>query len=348
MDLFSCLETLCASPSAGGIPVASKAAENLLREYAGEVRTDSLGNVFGIRRGNGDNLPMVMLEAHIDEVGFLVTSVDDEGFVRVAPCGGVDRRTLSACEITFWADNPIHGVFCSIPPHLSSEDKDKLPEITDMAVDVGLPAEQARELLPAGTRGTFRSELRRLAGSRISGKALDDRAGVAVVLLCLDLLKGKELACDIAAVFAVQEELGCRGAQTAAFSLHPDAAIAVDVSFALTPDADPVKCGRLGNGPMIGFAPGLDNEWTSSLMDVARACELPFQREVMGGDTGTDADAIASAQTGVRTALLSIPLRYMHTPVETVDLRDVENTGRLMAEWLLSRYGKVQKEGRSK
>lgn len=88
MDLFSCLETLCASPSAGGIPVASKAAENLLREYAGEVRTDSLGNVFGIRRGNGDNLPMVMLEAHIDEVGFLVTSVGDEGFVRVAPCGG--------------------------------------------------------------------------------------------------------------------------------------------------------------------------------------------------------------------------------------------------------------------
>ena len=203
-------------------------------------------------------------------------------------------------------------------------------------------------MLPAGTRGTFRSELRRLAGSRISGKALDDRAGVAAVLLCLDLLKGKELACDIAAVFAVQEELGCRGAQTAAFSLHPDAAIAVDVSFALTPDADPVKCGRLGKGPMIGFAPGLDNEWTSSLMDVARACELPFQREVMGGDTGTDADAIASAQTGVRTALLSIPLRYMHTPVETVDLRDVENTGRLMAEWLLSRYGKVQKEGRSK
>ena len=342
MDLFSCLETLCAAPGAGGIPVASKAAENLLREYAGKVYTDSLGNVFGCRQGAGENLPTVMLEAHMDEIGFVVTGVDDEGFVRVAPCGGVDRRTLAACAVTFWAESPVHGVFCSVPPHLSGGEKEKLPEITDMAVDVGMSAEQARKCLPAGTRGPFSSALRRLSGSRVCGKALDDRAGVAAVLHCLELLKGRDLACDVTAVFAVQEELGCRGAQTAAFSLYPDAAVAVDVSFALTPDADPIKCGRMGDGPMIGFAPSLDNELTDALVDIAGACELPFQREVMGGDTGTDADAIASAQAGVRTALLSIPLRYMHTPVETIDLRDVENTGRLMAEWLLSRYGKTR------
>ena len=345
MDLFSCLETLCAAPGVGGTPAASKAAENLLREYAGEVYTDSLGNVFGRRQGVGENLPVVMLEAHIDEIGFVVTGVDDEGFVRVAPCGGVDRRTLAACAVTFWAKTPVYGVFCSVPPHLSDGDKENLPEITDMAVDVGMSVERARELLPAGTRGTFSSDLRRLTGSRVSGKALDDRAGVAAILYCLELLKDRELTCDLAAVFAVQEELGCRGAQTAAFSLYPDAAIAVDVSFALTPDADPVKCGRLGKGPMIGFAPGLDNELTDALADTADSCQLPYQREVMGGDTGTDADAIAAAQAGVRTALLSIPLRYMHTPVETVDLLDIEYTGRLMAEWLLSRYGKTREGG---
>lgn len=145
-------------------------------------------------------------------------------------------------------------------------------------------------------------------------KALDDRAGVAAVLHCLDLLKDAELSCDVAAAFCVQEELGTRGSMTASYALNPAKAIAVDVSFALTPDADAAKCGVMGKGPMIGWSPCLSYEITRRLEELAAEEKIPCQAEVMGGDTGTDADSIASARTGVPTGLISIPLRYMHTP----------------------------------
>ena len=180
-----------------------------------------------------------------------------------------------------------------------------------------------------------------MTGSRVTSKALDDRAGVAAVLHCLELLKDAALSWDVAAAFAVQEELGCRGSAAAAYALQPDRAIAVDVSFALTPDANPAKCGKLGGGPMVGYAPGLDYAMCRRLEDVAKQAGIPCQQEVMGGDTGTDADSISAARAGVPTALLSIPLRYMHTPVEMVDLRDVENVGKLMAEY-------IKKEGAAK
>ena len=154
------------------------------------------------------------------------------------------------------------------------------------------------------------------------------------VLWAVDALAGEPLPVDVAVCFAVQEELGTRGAASGAFMLQPDAALAVDVSFALTPDANPRECGKLGEGPMIGIAPGLDAAYSRRLAALAEAQQIPFQREVMGARTGTDADEISTTAHGVRTVLVSIPQRYMHTPVELVDMRDVENTGRLMAAFV--------------
>lgn len=165
-------------------------------------------------------------------------------------------------------------------------------------------------------------------------KALDDRAGVAAVLWCLELLRDGPLACDLAVAFCVQEELGTRGAGTAAFGLAPDAALAVDVSFARTPDADPDKCGVMGKGPMIGWSPCLDAGISRRLTALSGKRGIPSQAEVMGGDTGTDADAIASVRTGVPAGLVSIPLKYMHTPTEVVQLSDVEDVGRLLAAYV--------------
>ena len=203
-----------------------------------------------------------------------------------------------------------------------------------MGIDTGLDAKKAKKRIHPGTRVTFRPNFRTLEGNRVTSKALDDRAGCAALLHCLELLRDVQLNWDIAAVFAVQEELGCRGSAVAAFHTEPARAIAVDVSFALTPDADPAKCGVLGKGPMIGYAPGLDADMTRKMEETAK-------ENGMGGDTGTDADSIAGAGAGVPTALLSIPLRYMHTPAEVVDLADVEAVGRLMAAYI-RKEGAVQ------
>ena len=203
-----------------------------------------------------------------------------------------------------------------------------------MGIDVGLDARKAKKHIPLGTRVTFRPHFEPLLGDRVCAKALDDRAGVAAILHALRLLDGVALFCDVAVVFAAQEELGCRGSAVAAFAVNPTCAIATDVSFALTPDAPAAKCGELGKGPMLGWSPTLDVALTRQLETLAEQAGIPLQHEVMGGDTGTDADSISDARTGVPTALLSIPLRYMHTPAEVVDLKDVRAVGALMAAFV--------------
>ena len=340
MNMLNCLRDLCGAAGAGGLTTAAETAAAYLRELADGAHTDAMGNVTGIRRCGAEGAPCLLLEAHIDEIGLIVTGADDRGFIRVAKCGGLDPRTLAAAEVVLWGEKPVPGVFCSTPPHLAGGE-DKLPEADEMAIDVGMDAKRARKRLPPGTRVTFRPNFAELGGGRVSSKALDDRAGVASVLYCLSLLQGERLPCDVAVAFAVQEELGCRGSAAAAFGIRPDKAIAVDVSFAYTPDAKRHKCGLLGKGPMVGWAPGLDAAMCLDLERTAAARRIPFQQEVMGGDTGTDADAIAGTRAGIPTALLSIPLRYMHTPAEMADVADVENTGRLMAAYILERGAAV-------
>lgn len=334
MKLKQQIEELCTAAGAGGLMEAAETAANWLRPLVDRVTIDPLGNVLGFRTSARSEAPTVLLEAHIDEIGFVVTHIDAQGFVYVAPCGGVDNRTLAAAEVIIWAGAPVYGVFGSVPPHLS-EDEQKLPDILSRGIDVGMTEEEAKERIPLGTRVTFAPDFAVLHGTRVSSKALDDRAGVAAVLTALQFIKEKDLPVHVAVAFAVQEELGCRGSMVAAFSAQPTAAIATDVSFAYTPDANRSKCGDLGKGPMLGWAPSLDYRMTCALENLAQREGIPLQHEVMGGDTGTDADSISGARSGVPTALLSIPLRYMHTPVEVVDLQDVEAVGRLMASFLL-------------
>ena len=174
----------------------------------------------------------------------------------------------------------------------------------------------------------------------VCAKALDDRAGVAAVLRALELLKEVDRPCNVAALFAVQEEVGTRGAAPATFAIGPQAAVITDVSFAYTPDTDKTKCGVLGDGAMLGISPFLDVSLTECLKQLANEQAIPLQYEAMGGATGTDADKIGTVKDGVKTALLSIPLKYMHTPVEVASLCDIEAVARLMAALVLS--GEVQ------
>ena len=324
------LMTLCNAEGVGGQNAIVEAAVQLLRPYMDEVEVDTMGNVIGIRRAERDDAPTLMLEAHLDEIGFLVTHIDDNGFVYTAAAGGIDKRVITAQPVLVFGDKPYYGVFCSTPPHLSKDGE--LPDIGQCGIDVGLSGEEAKQHIPVGSRVSYAPHFTELNNNVVSSKALDDRAGMAAILHCLRQIGDDKHDVNIAVAFCVQEELGCRGVTPAVRRLQPTSAIVTDVSFALTPDADPRKCGKLGKGVMIGISPILSDSET--LVALAKENDIPFQYEVMGGATGTDADRVTVSLMGVPTMLLSIPQRYMHTPVETVDVRDVAATGDLMAAYI--------------
>ncbi len=324
------LRELCAIPGVNGVPVAAQLLAEKLAAYVSVVHTDRLGSVWGVLSAACENAPTLLLEAHVDEIGFIVTDVTADGFLRVSSCGGIDERTLAATPVVVLCEPPISGVFCSTPPHLSG-DSDVLLKTEERGIDVGLTAEEAKARIPVGTRVMFVPRFDRLLGDRVCSKALDDRAGCAAILRALELLQNKSLPWNVAVLFCTQEELGTRSAGTAAFGIQPEAAIVVDVSFAHTPDADRAECGMLGDGVMLGISPILDYGMTEQLRALAEERGIPFQYEVMGGTTGTDADKITVAREGIPSALLSIPLRYMHTPAEVASLKDIEAVAALIA-----------------
>ena len=256
------IKTLCNTAGAGGVMDIASCISAIVADYVDEVRVDALGSVVAVKRCGKANAPLLLLEAHMDEIGFVVTDVDDGGFIRVANCGGIDRRVLAATEVTVLTEPPLAGVFCSTPPHLSHGD-DKIKALDEMGIDVGLPSDVVKETVTKGTRVVFRANAVEIGENGICAKALDDRVGCAAVIEAMRLLKGADLSCDVAALFAVQEEIGGAGASVAAFAMEPTAAIVTDVSFAATPDTPSHKCGKLGAGPMLGIAPSLHDGFTS-------------------------------------------------------------------------------------
>ena len=325
------LQALCTAEGVGGQTAVANVVMDLLKPLVDEVEVDVMGNVLGVRHAACDDAPTLMLEAHLDEIGFLVTHIDDNGFVYTAAAGGIDKRVITAQPVIVFGDKPYYGVFCSTPPHLSKDGE--LLSVEKCGIDVGLSGEEAKKAIPVGSRVSYAPRFTELNENIVCCKALDDRAGIAAILHCLRKIASKP-SVNVAVAFCVQEELGCRGVTPAVRKLQPDAAIVTDVSFALTPDADPRKCGKLGKGVMIGISPILNTAMTDRLLELAKRKEIAYQYEVMGGSTGTDADRVTVSLMGVPTALLSIPQRYMHTPIETVDVRDIATVGDLMAAYI--------------
>ncbi len=329
------LKALCGSTGVNGLQETPDLARELLLPYTEDIVTDVSGNVIATVPAKQADAPVVLLEAHMDEIGFIVTEVDDNGFLQVSPCGGVDLRCLAAAPVTVWGKRPLSGVFCTMPPHLKKKEEEDKPLSADaLRVDIGMDADAAKAAVHPGDRVSFAPNFTVLKDGRVTSKALDNRAGMAAVLYALSLLKEKDCPYTVRVLFASGEELGCRGAIPGAFTSEGVAAIVTDVSFAHTPDAKPEECGILGKGAMIGIAPTLDRKLSDAALTLAERRAIPYQTEVVGGKTGTDADVIAVSKTGIPTALFSIPLRYMHTPVETVDTSDIAAVGELMAAML--------------
>lgn len=313
---------------------ASSVACNMLKEFASDAHVDYFGNVIGNIGERSDGKPHILLDAHIDEIGMIVTFITDEGFLKVSSCGGLDRRLFLAQQVTVHGKKAIKGVITSTPPHLE-EDSKKVPKIDGIFIDIGMSKENAEKIVLLGDRVTMDSESAELLNNRVTSKAIDDRSGVIIILNALEKVKSKELAYSVSVLFSSQEETGERGAKTATYKINPDLAIAVDVSFALTSDDSEYKCGKMSEGVMIGVSPSLSKEMSNAMISLAKEKNIPYQIEVMGGITGTNADVIVVTRNGVKAVTLSLPQKYMHTPIEVIDLNDIETTSDLIAEFLL-------------
>ncbi len=332
MDLNKTIESLCLAKGVSGDEnEAAELALSMLKEYTDDLSIKN-GNVIG-RFGTKGAKPHILIDAHIDQIGLVVTHITEDGFLKISNCGGIDRRILSAQQVKVMGKQIVNGVICSVPPHLET-DESKVPEISDICIDVGMTKAQAEELISSGDKIVFSPHCEKLIGDRISGTALDDRCGVAAVLRAIDIVKGKTLPYELTVLFSSQEEVGERGAKIAAFDIVPDIALAVDVSFALTYGDSESKCGKMGKGCMIGYSPVLDRKLSDEFRRIAENKELPYQIEVMSETTGTNADRFSVNRSGARAVTLSIPLKYMHTPAEVISVSDVENTARLIAAYL--------------
>lgn len=331
MNIKETLFALSSADGVGNLREASDLAYDLLKEYCKTEKSDTL-TVIGYLKGESDYT--LMLDAHIDQIAMIVTDIDDNGFLTVAKSGGIDIRALPSRRVTVHGKEKVAAVFCATPPHLSSGEKE-YTDIADIKLDTALGA-KAKEIISIGDYVTFSADPCELLGTRVSGRSFDDRAAVACLIEVAKRLKDKKLPLNVAFVLSDGEELGMRGIRPAAFKVDPNEAIAIDVSFGDGIGISEDECGKLGEGGMIGISPALDRKIIQKLIKTAKDNNIPYQTEVMGERTGTNADMIAVSRQGVRTCTLSIPLRNMHTEVETLDIKDLDSVCELLCAYILS------------
>ncbi len=331
MDTKKLLTELSDASAIGTVCDAANLLEKFLSKYGGATNMSGLTKCLTIK-GKSDYT--ILLDAHIDEVGFIVTNVSDNGFLSVSNVGGIDPRHLPAKPVTIHGKQKVCGVFVSTPPHLEKSDS-AVENISKIRIDTGI-GKKAKEIISVGDYVTFRQTAANLYGDTVCGKSLDNRAGVVALLLLAERLYKKKLPITVKFLFSDAEELGLRGAKTSAYDSGADEAIVVDVSFGDGPDIPATKCGILGAGGMIGISPVLNRDITDKLILIASDNDIPYQNEVMGEKTSTNADVISICGGGIPSGLISIPLRNMHTDVETVKICDIVSVADVLEKYIIS------------
>lgn len=332
MDIRNTLETLSsmAGPSGFESRVAEKAAE-LLRPYVDEVNVDRFGNAVGVRLCGKPGAPRLLLDAHLDEIGLMVTGIE-EGFLRFRTIGGVDPRMLPDRELTILTEPPIFGVVACLPPHvIKKEDMKKAIPISELRIDIGMTQQQAEQVVPIGTPAVFRGGCMDLLGDKVCGKSMDDRACFTTLLRTAEILKGKQLDVDLYIMGSTREEVSGAGAKVGTYGIHPDFCVAVDVTHAKTPDMGKGRRSEVGGGPQIGVGPNMTGWMTRRMLEKAEQLGIPYDREVMEGHTGTNGWHMQTVREGIATSVVSLPLKYMHSPIETLDIKDIESVAALLA-----------------
>lgn len=312
------------------------------RQFADETFSDAYGNCVALLNRGGS--PRIMLAGHADEIAMAVNYIDDNGFVYVKRMGGVDAAIMKAQRLTIHTRNgPVKGVVGNVAPHLTKQEGDpKPPKIHEIFLDIGVPSrKEAEKLVRVGDPITLVDEFDVLRGDLVVARAFDNRIGTFAVAETLRLLSesNARLKAEVCAVSNVQEEVGLLGARQIAYSLKPDIALVVDVTHATDyPTVNKSQHGdvKLGDGPTITHGGCNHPEVVARIEEVAARKKIPLQHEAMSATSGTDTDAIFWTRGGIASALISLPNRYMHSPVEVVNLADLEKIPQLMAAFCLS------------
>lgn len=352
----SVLNRLCAIDAPSGWEQnAGNAFARELAPFCDQVDSDAMGNVLG-RIGNPDGY-RILLDAHIDQVSLIVTRICEDGLLALQSVSGMDAKVLlgASVKVKTTGGEEYFGIVATRPPHiLSAEDYQKTPAVDALFIDVGYPKEQAQKRFAPGDRVIFDTGFCPLAGELAASRSLDNRAGCLAILLALEGLNNRRRAMEedvlekigLYTLFSSQEEVGLRGAVTGAFGIKADEAVIVDVGHGDTRGVAEHLTRPLGSGAAIGIAPMLKRATSRTLIDLAKEEEIPYTVEVMTGATGTNASSIAIAGAGVASALISIPLRYMHTPNEVVCMTDIAAVADLLCAYLIKRAKQLREGAR--
>lgn len=307
-------------------------------KYSNDISIDNLGNIIVLKKGKyNSSKPKIMIAAHMDEIGLMVKYIEDNGFIRFTNIGGIDPRTILGQEVIVHGLKDLFGVVGSKPPHLQEPDEiNKAIKMEDMIIDLGYSKEEVKKFISVGDPITIKRNFMKLEGNRLVGKSLDDKAGIAAMYECIKELSNINHEADVYFVSTVQEEVGTRGAFTSTYKINPDFGIAIDVGFGTTPELAKSDTIDMGKGPAITLGGNIHPGLREKIVEVAKEYNIPFQLEITPGPTGTDARAIQITRAGIPALCLSIPLRYMHTSVEIIDMEDIKNTAKLLAFFIAS------------
>ncbi len=335
MDKYEFLELLTNGHGVSGFEYTlSKAVIDAFTPLCDSVKIDKMGNVIAHKKGSGDGAVKIMMAAHLDEIGFMVKYIEDNGFIRFTTIGGIDPRTTIGQEVWVHGVETILGVVGSKPPHLQdAKEQEEAIKLEDMIIDTGYSKEKLLELVSIGDTITVKRDTVKLLNTKAAGKAMDDRAGVAALLETLKILQGMNHYPDVYMVATVQEEVSMTGAFTSTYHIQPDIGIAVDVGFGTTPELEKADTIELGKGPGITIGGNVHPTLVKRLFETGKVHGIPCQKDVAPGPTGTDARAMQITKEGIPALVVSIPLRYMHTSVELLDLEDIHHTARLLAQF---------------
>ncbi len=341
-DIQPFLKELLSVPGLSGYEApAAKIIAEKWRPLVHEINTSKLGSLHGLRRGTGkESRPSVMIAAHMDAIGLMVSGIVEGGFLRVTAIGGMDGRVLPGQPVTVHTTSTgnredLPGVVVQPPAHLLPPEVGSNPvPLEYLLVDVGLPPRKVDELIHVGDPVSFAQPPLELTGETLAGHNVDNRASVAALTACLEELQCRPHVWDVWAVATVQEETSLIGAYTSSYQLRPQIAIVVDTSWAKGPGASDWNTFPLGKGPTIMRGPNIHPALHKAFKELAERLEIPHAVEITPLHTGTDAFATQVTAEGIPSVALGIPIRYMHTPVEVVAIKDIQRAGRLMAEFI--------------
>ncbi len=329
------LKELISTPGLSGFESSvAKIIKERWMPLTDEINQSTLGSLHGLKRGTGKKRS-IMIATHMDAIGLIVSKVKGE-FLHVANLGGVDIRVLPGQAVTVHAENgDLPGVIVQPPAHLLPEGEVKEAiALKHLLIDLGLSARQVAQKVQIGDTISFATEPTEMSGSLLAGHSLDNRASVVALTLCLEELQSREHVWDVWAAATVQEEIGHMGAGTSAFQIRPNVAIAVDVTFAKGPGAGGWEAFELGSGPTLGWGSVNHPFLYEQFKELAGKLEMPIGTEILPGRSGTDGDDLQIAAEGIPTLVISIPIRYMHTPVEMIATKDIQRTARLLSEFI--------------